>query len=133
MELNFQFAHHEFDESESRPLARIDEALIAFDDFDWADQIKQANELKKCSPTLSLILERNKHMIWVSGFGNNAESGFVSECCFPGEVPRFLGFGRKQGTVSLYSQNLSHQQARKALELFINRAYEELSSLYENA
>ena len=108
----------------------FNEILSAFDGFDWSGQVEQANQLQKCSPTLSLIFERNKHMIWVSGFGADSPIGFVSECCFPGEVPKFWGFGSKPGTVSLYAQNFSFEQARKALEHFVKKEYEALRSLY---
>ncbi|MEW5248284.1 hypothetical protein [Microbulbifer discodermiae] len=133
MELNFQYAHNDHDESETKPISDLQEALKAFDDFDWEGEVKKANEIQKCSPTLSLILERNKNMIWVSSWGEIHVEGFVSECYFLGVAPIFLGFGKKKGTVNLHTNDFSMNQAREALSLFIDGSYEKLRTLYEKA
>lgn len=133
MKLNFQYAHQSNDESESKPIIEAEEALTAFDEFDWVGEVDKANELQKCSPTITLLFDSQKHLIWVSAFGDNNDLNFVSECYFPGEVSGFLGFGKKPGTVNLSAGNFSSKQAREALHLFISNSHEELRVLYKNA
>lgn len=133
MELNFQYAHHERDESETKAIHHPNDALAAFDVFDWDGETEKANELQKCSPTLSLLLNSREHMIWVSAWGEPNDFIFVSQCCFPGEVSIFLGFGKKQGTVNLHTSNFSAKEAREAISLFIAGSHEELRNLYKNA
>ena len=133
MQLNYQYAHHSHEESETHKIENAQDALIAFDNFDWAAEVEKANELQKASPTITLILGSNEHMIWVSGYGSRDDYSFVSNCNFPGEVSGFLGFGKKMGTVDLDANNFSKEQARAAIELFINGSGNELRSLYKNA
>lgn len=133
MELNFQFSHHSHNDSDTQQISDAKEALQAFDDFDWGSEIQKANQLKKVSPTLTLSLGSNDHMIWVSAFGQEDSYNFVSNCVFPGEVSGFLGFGKKQGVVSLEAGTFTKEQARRAIELFIIGAETDLRNLYENA
>lgn len=132
MELNFQYAHNTYEESETKTISDAQEVLKAFDEFDWNGEVQKANELKKCSPTLTLLLDSHEYMIWVSAWGEKNVGGFVSECHFPGEVSGFLGFGKKQGVVSLHANNFSTKQAREALSLFIAGSHSELRALYKN-
>ena len=133
MKLNFQYAHHAHDESESRLISSPEEALMAFDEFDWVGEAEKANELQKCSPTLSVLLQSQENMIWVSSYGNKSNLNFVSECRFLGEVSGFLGFGKKQGNVSLHSGSFTKNQARQAISLFVAGSHDELRTLYKNA
>ena len=130
MDLNFQFAHHSHDESEINPKVGPDEAIAAFDKFDWPSEVEKANEMQKCSPTLSVLVNGLEEMVWVSGCGDVNNIEFVSECCFPGEVSKWFGLSKAQGTVNLSAQSFSKSQARKAVELFVNKNYESLRELY---
>jgi hypothetical protein len=56
MDLNFQYAHHAHDESETKSNVSPNEAVIAFDQFDWEGEVEKSNELQKCSPTLSVLI-----------------------------------------------------------------------------
>lgn len=130
MKLNFQYAHNTHDESTDKPISNPSDALVAFDDFDWKNQVEEANKNKKCAPTLSLILEINKEFIWVSVGGERQSMFFVSECHFPGEVSAWFGLSKKQGIVNLFTQSFSKETARKAIELFINKDHAALRKLY---
>ena len=133
MKLNFQYAHHSHSESEDKKIESASEALKAFDEFDWASEVEKANELQKCSPTLTLSLNGQENMIWVSACGSKNDLSFISECYFPGEVSGFLGFGRKQGIVNLSTGNFSKSQAREAINLLISNSDKELRQIYKNA
>ncbi|AQA18788.1 hypothetical protein BST95_11610 [Halioglobus japonicus] len=133
MHLNYQYAHHSHDESEEAGLVDAAGALEAFDTFDWEGQSALAEELEKCSPTLSLITLPKKNMIWVSSFKNGSSLTFVSQCLFPGEKKRWFGLGTKLGTISVDTQNFSTEEARKAIELYVSGNMNELRSLYESA
>jgi len=130
MNLNFQYAHHSRDESETRNGISLSDALNAFDEFDWNEEIEKSNKLKKCSPTLSVIINGNHEMVWVSGYGNPDNPEFVSECYFPGEVKKWFGLTKGQGTVNLSTQTFTTAQARKAIELLIAKNYRGLRELY---
>ena len=130
MNLNFQYAHHSRDESETRSGISLSDALTEFDEFDWSEEIEKSNKLKKCSPTLSVIINGNHEMVWVSGYGNPDNPEFVSECYFPGEVKKWFGLTKGQGTVNLSTQTFTKDQARKAIELLIAKNYRALRELY---
>ena len=132
MKLNYQYAHQSHEESEDKPISKAEDALKAFDDFNWEDQVEKANELQKCSPTLALLLDNHEHMIWVSVVGSKSSYHFVSQCRYLGEVSSFLGFGKKQGAVTLDASSFTKEQARKAISLFISSSYDELRTLYKN-
>jgi hypothetical protein len=133
VKLNFQYAHHSHKESEDRSISSASQGLTAFDAFDWGHEVEKANELQKCSPTLSLLIAVKDHMIWVSAYGDKNDPKFVSECHFPGEISGFLGFGKKQGIVNLHTDSFSKAQAREAISLFITNSEKELRSFYKNA
>lgn len=130
MELNFQYAHHSHNESETKRGISSSGALTAFDEFDWRGEVEKSNELQKCSPTLSVIVNGNHEMVWVSGYGNPENPEYVSECYFPGEVKKWFGLSKGQGTVNLSTQTFTKAQARKAIELFVTRKYSGLRDLY---
>jgi hypothetical protein len=130
MDLNFQYAHHAHDESETKSNVSPDEAVIAFDQFDWEGEIEKSNELQKCSPTLSVLINGTEEMVWVSGFGKRGNIEFVSECYFPGEVRKWFGLSKEQGTVNLSAQSFSQAKARQAIELLALKNYEGLRELY---
>jgi hypothetical protein len=64
MDLNFQYAHHAHDESETKSNVSPNEAVIAFDQFDWEGEVEKSNELQKCSPTLSVLINGTEEMVW---------------------------------------------------------------------
>ncbi|MEJ2419501.1 MAG: hypothetical protein P8Y45_21765 [Exilibacterium sp.] len=130
MELNFQYAHHSHDESETRSCVTAEAALVAFDQFDWEGEVEKANELKKCSPTLSVLVNSTDEMVWVSGCGDKNNLEFVSECYFPGEVSKWFGLSKSQGIVNLSAQSFTKSQARKAVELMSLQNYQGLQDLY---
>lgn len=130
MELNFQYAHHSHDESETKSNVGLNEVIEAFDEFDWFGEVTKANVLKKCSPTLSILRNGTEEILWVSGYGSESNIEFVSECNFPGEVSKWFGLSKGKGIVNLSAQSFSKSQARKAIEFFINKNYEDLRKLY---
>ncbi|MBT1063508.1 hypothetical protein KJY73_07975 [Bowmanella sp. Y26] len=130
MKLNFQYAHNTHDESKDMPIINPMDALAAFDDFDWELQVEEANRVQKCAPTISLILEVDKEFIWVSAGGDRQSMFLYSEYHFPGEVGAWFGLSKKQGTVSLFNQSFSKENASKALELFIKKDNSALRELY---
>ena len=131
MELQYQYAHYSHDESENKPIEDIQEALVAFDKFDWLIEAAKAHELELCSPSLALVIKPDKELIWVSAYVGPDELNFVSGCKFLGEVTGFLGFGKKQGIVNLDADRFSKEQAREAISLFISQSYDELRRLYK--
>lgn len=133
MDLNFQYAHNDFSESETESSVSSSRALKAFETFDWIGEAIKANELQKCSPTLTVIREKDKDMIWVSPFERDGTLTFISECYFPGEVSAWFGLSKKQGTVNLSSQNFRIKDAEKAISLFVQNNQAGLRQHYENA
>ncbi len=130
MDLNFQYAHHSHDESETKSNVGLSEAIEAFDKFDWDGEVSKANELQKCSPTLSVIINGQTEMVWVSACGEENSIEFVSECYFPGEVSKWFGLSKSQGVVNLHAGSFSRVQAKKAVELMVAKNYEGLRTLY---
>lgn len=130
VDLNFQYAHHSHNESETKRSVTPDEALEAFDQFDWEGEVEKANKLQKCSPTLSVLVNGTDEMVWVSACGDQCNLEFVSECYFPGEVSKWFGLSRSQGIVNLNTQTFNKSQARKAVELLSLQNYQGLRELY---
>ncbi|GAA0860193.1 hypothetical protein [Aliiglaciecola litoralis] len=130
MRLNFQYSNHSHDESEVKSIKDPSQALVYFDQFDWAREAEMANEIQKCSPTLSLIIKEGEEYIWVSAYGDENKLSFVSECHFPGEVSSWFGLSKKLGLVELQAQSFNKQNARTALECFIEKKYDVLKGLY---
>lgn len=130
MDLNFQYAHNSHDESETKLNISTSDAFDAFDQFDWVGEVKKANELQKCSPTIIVLVAGQSEMVWVSGFGEGTSIEFVSECCFLGEVSKWFGLSKSQGIVNLHAQSFDKAQARKAIELLLAKNYEGLRDLY---
>ncbi|MFL0803855.1 MAG: hypothetical protein K6L81_09055 [Agarilytica sp.] len=130
MDLNFQYAHHLHEESVTKSNVNVSDAIAAFDQFEWESEVNKANELQKCSPTLSVIIDGRDEMVWVSGYGEGSDLQFVSESHFPGEVSKWFGLSKSLGTVNLHTQTFDKAQARKAIELMIAKNYEGLRALY---
>ena len=108
------------------------DVLKSFDDFDWKNQIMEANRLSKVSPTLSVEDKTNERLIWVSAYGDETYMTFVSECKFRGMKKRFFGLlGEGPGLINLYAERFDMPQARKALELFVANNEAGLRHLYE--
>ncbi len=125
---SIQRAHHDRTESDRYSGSGAD-ILRAFDDFDWNDEVTKANETQKCSPTVSVEGPDGK-LVWVSGYGEPGAVEFVSEYRFHGTRSILFGLMKSEGNVSLDTQSFSQDQARKALELFVNADYSALESLY---
>jgi hypothetical protein len=130
VDLKFQYAHNSHDESETRANVRSEEALQAFDTFDWQGESEKASKIQKCSPTLSVIGDKG-HLIWLSSVAYGDTVQFVSECNFPGEVSSWFGLSKKQGIVNLDADWFSLTQARAALELYLKNNYDQLKSHYK--
>lgn len=130
MDLNYQFAHHSHDESETKSNVVNEEAIAAFDEFDWASEVEKSNTLLKCSPTLTVLVDGPEEMVWVSGCGDENNIEFISECCFPGEVSKWFGLSKNPGIVHLHAKTLSKPQARQAIKLLLNKDYGGLRELY---
>jgi len=133
MDLNFQYAHNSHNESETKKNISAAEALKAFDEFDWCGEAEKSNELKKCSPTLSVVIDGADELTWVSAVGDKNGVHFVSESRFPGEVKKWLGLSKGQGVVGLNAGSFSQSDARKVIELFAAKQYELLKEIYKNA
>lgn len=118
MNFNYQYSHYSHDESDTVRNVTGEEVMQAFDDFDWYGESEKANELQKCSPTLSVIIDLNSHLIWVSSYGDKNNIQFVSECKIPGRD-------------DLDTQAFSIDDARKAFEYFINEEFDQLKRLYQ--
>lgn len=130
MILYLQFAHHTHDEFEEKNNLSPSEMLQEFDDYDWDAETERALELEKVAPTLSIESRSKDKLIWVSSVGSRGNLEFISECHFPGEVSAWFGFGKKLGVVSLETQTFSKSEARKALELFLNKDFDQLRKQY---
>jgi len=130
MDLYFQYAHNSHNESETKSNVSTSEALDAFDQFDWEREVKKANEIQKCSPTLTILINGQSEMMWVSGFSEKGSIGFVSECYFPGEVSKWFGLSKSLGIVNLHTRSLSQAQAREAIQLMVAKNYDGLRTLY---
>ena len=130
MDLDFKYAHHSHDESETKSNVDARTVIDAFDQFDWEGEIKKANEIQKCSPTLSVLVNGQSEMVWMSGCGEGASIEFVSECYYPGEVSKWFGLSKSQGTVNLHAQAFNKAQARKSIELILAKNYDGLRELY---
>jgi hypothetical protein len=134
MDLNFQYAHHSCDESEDQHGITSDQAIEAFDKFDWLGQSENANELQKCSPTLGVIKDEEQHLIWVSSYIDGDTIKFFSGCKFPGEVSAWFGLSKKEGVVQLHNAgSFSKEAARQAITLFLSEDYAGLKNLYKRA
>ena len=124
-----QYAHHEHHESTQLGVMAAADVLRCFDEFNWEDQVLEANRLGKVSPTLSVEDKTNDRLIWVSGYGER-DITFVSECRFTGLTRRLFGL-LGPGTVTLHTQRFNGKEARRALELFMSDQQLELRRLYE--
>ncbi len=133
MDLNFQYAYNSHDEFETKMNISPEEAVKAFDDFDWLGEAEKANELQRCSPTLSIVIDVSNELAWVSAFGDKSGVQFVSESRFPGEVKKWFGLSKAQRMVSLNASSLSQSNARKVIEFFATKQYESLREIYKNA
>lgn len=123
-----QYAHHQHEESTDLGVMNAVDALRTFDDFKWSEQLEEANHLQKCSPTVSI--KAGERLIWVSVYGAPAAPTFVSECSFPGVKKKLFGLMQVRGTVNLHADELTFEQSRTAVELFLNGDEDALRSLY---
>lgn len=133
MDLNFQYAHNSCEESETQHGITSDQAIEAFDKFDWLGQSEKANELQKCSPTFGVIKGNKQHLIWVSSYIDQDKIKFVSGCKFPREVPAWFGLSKRNGTVKLDTGSFSEETARQAITLFLAEDHAGLKDLYKKA
>jgi hypothetical protein len=125
--LSIQRAHHERKQSDDTPNADPQAILAAFDGFGWLEEVARANELQRVSPTLSIA--EGGRLIWVSGVGDMSQVEFVSDYRFPRHL---FGLFKYNETVSA-TKALDTVRARRAIELFLNGAHEDLLRLYRAA
>ena len=133
MNLFIQFAHHNHDQFDERGFVNSEIALEAFDNFDWEGECKKAEEHQRVSPTISLESPDKSKLIWVSAyFGDEKGIRFVSECSYPGVVPKWFGLSKKMGKISHNTERFTQEQARDVLRLFMLEDYSAIKSTYKN-
>ena len=125
-EFSLQYAEFDHDQVDERGAATANEILSAFDAFDWRQQVETANRLQKCSPTFSVRDRDSDRLLWVSGTGDSQGIMFINAYSYQGEVQRFLGLSRGRGPVVAPTHELSLQEARRAVELFVRGEHEAL-------
>lgn len=121
--LYLQYAHHQHHEFDER-MAFGTEVLKAFDEFDWVGEVTRAESLQRVSPTISV--ETADKLIWVSAAGTD----YISEYSYSGVINRFFGLWKTAGRVTIDTQTFSREQAREALEYFVEGRHDELLHLY---
>jgi hypothetical protein len=125
-EVSLQYAEFDHDQVDERGAATSNEILSAFDAFDWRQQVETANRLQKCSPTFSVRDIDSDRLLWVSGTGDPQGISFINAYTYQGEVRRFLGLFRSRGSVAAPTHELTLQEARRAVELFVRGEHEAL-------
>ena len=123
---SLQYAEFDPDQVDERGSASATQILAAFDAFDWPGQVEAANRLQKCSPTFSVRDLDSTRLLWVSGTGEPEQISFVNAYTYEGEVRRFLGLSRGAGPVAAPTHELSVEEARRAVELFVRGEHEAL-------
>lgn len=122
---NLQFAEFEHDQVDDLGIATSHDIVAAFDAFDWPQQVEAANEFQKCSPTFSVHDEDTDRLFWVSGVGEASRFSFLNDYTYGREI-RLLGFLRHKGRISAPTHDLSLEEARRAIELFVDGEHDEL-------
>ena len=77
LKLSLQYAHYDSYEADDQ-IIYSDQAIAAFDTFDWLNEAERSNQIQKVSPTLSLESQDGK-LIWLSAVGGLENVYFVSE------------------------------------------------------
>jgi hypothetical protein len=108
---SLQYAESDFDEVDEKGVAAPADILAAFDAFDWLAQVREAEQLQKCSPTFSVRETDGKRFFWVSAYGA-PDLKFVNE------------FSDSRAT-----RELSLTEARRAVQLFIEGDHSGLLAL----
>ena len=98
---SLQYAESDFDQVDDKGIAAPTDILAAFDAFNWPAQVREANQLQKCSPTFSVREVNGKRLFWVSAYGE-PDLMFVN-----------------QYSESRSSRELSITEARRAVQLFV--------------
>ena len=125
-----QYAHHSHNECEFIKEAQGDDCLHCFDNIDWAEQALKACEERKVTPTLAFESDENDDLIWFSVVGDDKTIKFVSECSLEGQIPKVFGLIKQHGKVSLDSPELSSDDVREALRLFMKKDVRGLNEIY---
>jgi hypothetical protein len=126
---NLQYAEFDDDQVDDKGVAPARDILVAFDAFDWRSQVETASRLQKCSPTFSVVDIDSDRLFWVSGCGDANGLTFVNAYTYQGERRRFFGLSRSRGPVSPETRELSLEEARRGIELFLKGDHEGLLRL----
>jgi hypothetical protein len=123
---SLQYAESDIDDIDERGVGSATEILGAFDRFDWAAQVASANQLQKCSPTFYVKERETEREFWVSGYGEPEAPTFVNAYTYQGEIRRFFGLSRAKHPVVAPTRELSLEEARRCVRLFVDGDHESL-------
>ncbi len=133
-QLSIQYAIFDHDTVDDRGLVDREDVLSVLSSFDWAGEIASANQLQKCSPTISVSTESGVESIWISGYGDPESPKFVSDCgASPVEKPILFGLFRRKIPRAANSAQLSLEQANSAVRALLNGRYDEMLSIVSTA
>ena len=126
MDLNFQYAHHTHDQFDTVTAVTDNQAIKAFDDFAWRTEAEKAKLLQKCLPTLSIIIEAEHKLLWISSYLEGSDLHFIAETKFLVSSSSFFARSETESIRDLSNPSFTQTQARKAIELFVSESLDEL-------
>ena len=130
LKLSLQYAHYDSYEADDQ-IIYSDQAIAAFDTFDWLNEAERSNQIQKVSLTLSLESQDGK-LIWLSAVGGLENVYFVSEYSYIGTRKRLFGLVKYTGVLTVDTQNFNLEYARQAILLFASGSHEALLRLYDS-
>lgn len=95
-----------------------EQGVELLDSIDWAEWLSKVDDNAKCSPTLSFIREKNKHLVWCSVV--------ESECFYVG----YIFDGDRNG---VYADGLEWECAKEILTGYLEGKYEEVKAGIDEA
>ena len=118
---NVQLAEFNFDQVKDLGPGSAAEILSAFDAFPWSEQVAQANQLERCSPTFSVLRTDIDALVWVSAFGEPEKFQFLGEYRHNlGPKKRLFGLlARDEVIHTHFPQDMDLRHARQVLQLFL--------------
>ena len=108
-----QYAHFESNQIEQKGACSLEGFLGEFENFNWLEQLEEANKNQKVSPTLSLRYNPTNHEMGISIMGKNAKE--YSYLVFFGK------FGDMNST-----ETDDEEQIKNYITMFFNRDFKEL-------
>jgi len=123
---NLQLADFDHKQVDDRGVTAPRDIVSAFDAFDWPGQIEEANRLQNISPTFSVLDNESDRLLWLSGVGEPSEYYFIIGYSYQGEISSMFGFKRTRGTINAPTKDLSLDDARRAVELFVDGDHDRL-------